>query len=147
MYYKPIGGGGTNVTSVLAAPSDSPDNQFSVGLAGTYDVLLTCPAVAAATSARLLAGRGAVLDGTATAWVRNDYLGCRRYDTDPSGNPIRFHAVFVTLPGSTQSDVLFDPITLPKAVITQTGTGSGMLDLSAGMIEAQLQAAVQASYN
>ena len=154
LYYKPIGGGGTDATSNLAAPSDAPDNQFTAGLAGTYDVLLTCPAVAAVTSARLYAGRGAVLDGTATAWVQADGLGCRRYATDPSGNPIRFHAEFVTPPGSTQADVFVDTITLPKAVITQTGTGSGTLDLAAGTIEAQLQlqaavqvTALQATYN
>jgi hypothetical protein len=140
--YQPIGGRTSiDLTSILA------DHHFTVGFAGIYDIFLTCPLVAAVTSARLFAGPGAVLEGTATAWVNNPFLGCRKFDTDPSGNPIRFHAVIVTPPQGTQSTVQFDPIRLPNAVITQTSPGTGSFDLSAGTIEAQLHGAVQARFN
>jgi len=140
-----------DVTSILVDGPGPGTVHFTAGLPGIYDIVLVCPLVAAATSARLLVGRGAVIDGTATAWVNNDApligLGCRKFSTDGSGNPIRFHAVIITLPQSTQSAVIFDPIRLPNAVITQTSQGTGSFDPSTGTIEAQIIAAVQARVN
>jgi hypothetical protein len=150
LFYQSINSGASiDVTSILVDGPGPGTAQFSAGLPGIYDVVLVCPQVAAATSARLLVGRGAVIDGTATAWVNNDLPivgGCGRFPR-VGGNPIPFHAVIITLPQGTQSAVIFDPIRLPNAVITQTSPGTGSFDLSAGTIEAQINAAVQARAN
>ena len=135
------------VTSFLVDSPESPVNQFTVGDPGTYDIVLTCPLVAATTSQRLIVGGGAVLDGTATAWVNNQFLGCKKYETDPNGNPISFHAVIITALQGTQSTVSFDPISTPKATITQTRPGTGTFDPSTGTIDLQLHGFVQAVQN
>lgn len=135
------------VTSFFVDGVSSPANEFTAGNPGIYDIVLICPLVGAATSTRVNAGRGALLVGTATAWVSNPILGCRKYDTGPDGNPIPFQALIVTSPHGSQSVVDFDPIRLPKVVVTQTSSGTGDFDPSTGTIDAQLHASVQAVFN
>jgi hypothetical protein len=145
--YHSIDGGQIDVSSILDAPRNSAANGFTAGIPGIYDVFLTCLDTTTTISERVFVGRGAVLDGTATAWVNNSYIGCRRYDTDQAGDPIGFHATIVTSPQSGESLMQFEPIQMRDVLITQTSAGGAILDPARGTIEGEMKAAIQAQYN
>jgi hypothetical protein len=145
LYYMAVGGGQPiDISTNLAGPPQSP--QFTACFPGVYDIVAGSPPCPPTSRwARVMAGRGAVITGTAVAWVAVPALGCKRYATDPSGNPIAFYASLITPPDKMAASVFFNPIVTAKATITQSSPGVGTFDPATGAMTVTLHGNVQAA--
>jgi hypothetical protein len=89
LFYQPVGGLQTNVTSILQGGHTSNMSAFDAGLPGVYNVSLLCRAVVAVTGKTIFVGPAFSLDGTAKVWLQNEFVGTRKFEN------VAIHAVLV----------------------------------------------------
>jgi hypothetical protein len=135
LFYQPVNGGVTNVTSVLLRGPQSNPNSFDAGLSGRFRIILGCPELALRGSTvatrNIFVGPCLKLDSVATVvWIQNSLAGLRKWQN------VEVHAVLVEAPPTDQVLLHINPITVSKIVVTQQDDGQdGTFDSTSGTLK------------
>lgn len=134
LFYTPINGATTDVTSILISSPQSNSNSFVAGIPGHYRVVLGCLELALQGSIvaadNIFVGSSLKLNGSATVWIQISVLGSVN-NLNQSG--IGIDATLLTSPSSNQVFVQVKPIILSSIAVTQQ-SADGTFDSTTGIL-------------